>query len=123
VQAAIERRATEVGLPAIGLWAQVPHYVSAMPYPAASLALLEGLATVAGVDVDSPTLREEVDSTRQRIDSLISQNDEHVQMVRQLEAAIDSNRGNDAGTGLDANALPSGDELAAELERYLREQD
>ncbi|MEY2458935.1 MAG: hypothetical protein QOG30_765, partial [Acidimicrobiaceae bacterium] len=39
VQAAIERRATDVGLPAIGLWAQVPHYVAAMPYPAASMAL------------------------------------------------------------------------------------
>src|SRR4051795_9844880 len=114
VQAAIERRATEVGLPAIGLWAQVPHYVAAMPYPAASVALLEGLATVAGIDVDSPALREEVESTRTRIDSLIGQNDEHVQMVRQLEAANDSDRTREAETALDADALPSGDELAAE---------
>jgi proteasome assembly chaperone (PAC2) family protein len=122
VQAAIERRATEVELPAIGLWAQVPHYVAAMPYPAASLALLEGLATVAGLQVDSPTLRQEIDATRERIDALIAQNDEHVQMVRQLEAAADSERA-DSGTGLDAGPLPSGDELAAELEQYLRDQD
>ena len=123
VQAAIERRATEVGLPAIGLWAQVPHYVAAMPYPAASVALLEGLATVAGLDVESGALLDEVEATRHRIDSLIGQNDDHVQMVRQLEAATDSERSDDTSTGLNAEALPSGDELAAELERFLREQD
>src|SRR4051794_27681227 len=121
VQAAIERRATEVGLPAIGLWAQVPHYVAAMPYPAASIALLEGLATVAGVEADSPALRQEMVATRERIDSLIAQNDEHSQMVSQLEAVADADRG--SGIELDAGSLPSGEELAAELERYLREQD
>jgi proteasome assembly chaperone (PAC2) family protein len=123
VQAAIERRATDVGLPAIGIWAQVPHYVAAMPYPAASMALLEGLATIAGVHIDSQTLRDEVSGTRERIDSLIGQNDEHVRMVQQLEAAVDSELGPEAGTGLGAGPLPSGDELAAELERFLREQE
>jgi hypothetical protein len=44
-------------------------------------------------------------------------------MVEQLEAAVDSEHGPEAGTGLGAGPLPSGDELAAELERYLREQD
>lgn len=121
VQAAIERRATEVGIPAIGLWAQVPHYVAAMPYPAASVALLEGLATVAGVRADSPALRKEVESTRQRIDSLIRENDEHARMVHQLEVAFDTEA--PRGTGLSAGPLPSGDELAAELERFLRDQD
>jgi proteasome assembly chaperone (PAC2) family protein len=123
VQAAIERRATEVGLPAIGLWAQVPHYVAAMPYPAASVALLEGLSAIAGTHVESPTLRQEMQSTRERIDSLISENDDHVRMVRQLESAMDSEETTEAGTGLGAGPLPSGDELAAELERFLREQD
>jgi proteasome assembly chaperone (PAC2) family protein len=123
VQAAIERRATEVGLPAIGLWAQVPHYVAAMPYPAASVALLEGLAAIAGTHVESPTLRQEMQSTRERIDSLISENDDHVRMVRQLESAMDSEETTEAGTGLGTGPLPSGDELAAELERFLREQD
>jgi proteasome assembly chaperone (PAC2) family protein len=123
VQAAIERRATDVGLPAIGLWAQVPHYVAAMPYPAASVALLEGLGDIAGVRVDSPTLRQEMETTRERIDMLIGENDEHVRMVQQLEAAADSEHSPEAGTGLGAGPLPSGDELAAELERYLREQD
>jgi proteasome assembly chaperone (PAC2) family protein len=123
VQAAIERRATDVGLPAIGLWAQVPHYVAAMPYPAASLALLETLASVTGVNVDSPALQQEVNGTRERIDSLIGENDEHVRMVQQLEAAVDSELAAEPGTVLGAGPLPSGDELAAELERFLRDQD
>ena len=122
VQAAIERRATEVGLPAIGLWAQVPHYVAAMPYPAASVTLLEGLASVADVRIDSPALRQEMDATRQRIDALIAENDDHLRMVQQLETAVDA-EGTTTGTGLGAGPLPSGDELAAELERYLRDQD
>lgn len=120
VHAAIERRATEVGIPAIGLWAQVPHYVAAMPYPAASVALLDGLVAVAGIAVDSPPLRQEMATTSQRIDGLISENEDHVRMVRQLEAAVDAEgQGPDLATG----PLPSGDELAAELERYLRDQD
>ena len=120
VQAAIERRATEVGVPAIGLWAQVPHYVAAMPYPAASVALLDGLRRVAGIDVDSAALRQEPESTRQRIDALIAENDEHGHMVRQLEAAVDAE---EPGTDFGAGPLPSGDELAAEFERFLRDQD
>lgn len=122
VQAAIERRATEVGLPAIGLWAQVPHYVAAMPYPAASVALLEGLAAVANVRIDSPALRQEMDSTRLRIDALIAENEDHVRMVQQLESAADA-EATTTETGLAAGPLPSGDELAAELERFLRDQD
>ena len=122
VQAAIERRATEVGLPAIGLWAQVPHYVAAMPYPAASVALLDGLASVADVRIDSPALRQEMDSTRQRIDALIAENDDHVRMVQQLESTVDAEP-TTTETGLAAGPLPSGDELAAELEQFLRDQD
>ncbi len=85
--------------------------------------MLDGLATVAGLHVDSPTLREEMNGTRERIDSLIGQNDEHLRMVQQLESAVDSEGTPGAGTGLGAGPLPSGDELAAELERFLREQD
>ncbi|MEY2459986.1 MAG: hypothetical protein QOG30_1816, partial [Acidimicrobiaceae bacterium] len=46
-----------------------------------------------------------------------------LRMVQQLEAAADSELAPGAGTGLGAGPLPSGDELAAELERFLREQD
>jgi hypothetical protein len=93
-----------------------------MPYPAASVTLLEGLAAVADVRIDSPALRQEMAATRQRIDALIAENDDHLRMVQQLETAVDA-EGTTTGTGLGAGPLPSGDELAAELERYLRDQD
>ena len=116
VQGMIERRAALRGLPALGLWAQVPHYVSAMPYPAASLALLQGANRVTGLDLPLGDLPEQADASRRRIDELIAQNPEHAAMLEQLEAQADQLASN---TALQAT---SGDELAAELERFLREQ-
>ncbi len=118
VQAAIEEQASDQGLPAIGLWAQVPHYASAMPYPAAGLALIESLGEVADIHFDTAGLPGETASARARLDSLIAESGEHQQLVRQLEEQVDAR-----GTDDDAAALPSGDELVAELERYLRDQD
>ncbi len=116
VQGMIERRAALRGLPALGLWAQVPHYVSAMPYPAASLALLQGANRVTGLDLPLGDLPDQADASRRRIDELIAQNPEHAAMLEQLEAQADQLASN---TALQAT---SGDELAAELERFLREQ-
>jgi hypothetical protein len=123
VNAAIEWRAHELGIPAVGLWAQVPHYVAAMPYPAASAALIEGLTLVGELSLDAAPLHDEAAIARQRLDSLVEQNAEHVQMVRQLEVAYDNEAGatTKGDLGL-AGPLPSGDELAAEVERFLREQ-
>jgi len=125
VQGAIERGAAEVGLPAIGLWAQVPHYVSAMPSPAASAALVDGLATVADLSLPSDELHRQAQALRSRLDDLVAANPEHVAMVRQLEEQWDEEAaGGLSGTGgLAAGPLPSGDELAAEVERFLRDQN
>jgi proteasome assembly chaperone (PAC2) family protein len=120
VHAAIERRAAEVGLPAIGLWAQVPHYAAAMPSPSAAHSLLDGLARIAGVMIDLTDLAALAERTRQRIDELVAANPEHVAMVRQLEEQWDGESGA-TGLGL-GGPIPSVDELAAEVERFLREQ-
>jgi predicted ATP-grasp superfamily ATP-dependent carboligase len=122
VQAAIERRCAEVGMPAVGLWAQVPHYVSAMPYPPASSALLDGLRSVAGLDLESGDLVEEAAATKSRLDALVADNDEHLAMVRQLEAQYDAEEGPSDTLLGGGQPLPSGDELAAELERFLRDE-
>jgi hypothetical protein len=115
VQAAIERSAGDAGLPAIGLWAQVPHYTSAMAYPEASRALLQAAQHVAGgLLLPLGTLDEEAEEARSRLDEIIAGNDEHARMVAALEHEADSASG--------TTRIPSGDELAAELERYLREQ-
>ncbi len=116
VQGMIERRAAIRGLPAVGLWAQVPHYVAAMPYPAASLALLDGANRVAGLRLPTADLAVRAEVSRARIDELIAQNPEHQMMLQQLEAQADEH---DTNAQLSAT---SGDELAAELERFLREQ-
>ncbi len=117
VQAALEVSLGRAGIPVIGLWARVPHYVSAMPYPEASAALVEGLAAVSGAALSSSSLRSAGDATRLQVDELIASNPDHVEMVRRLETAIDSEEANPLG--LDAE-VPSGDEIAAELERFLR---
>ncbi len=116
VESAIEQGFAAAGVPAVGLWARVPHYVAAMPYPAASAALIDGLASVAGLSIDSSALHAAADDTRQRVDELIAQSEEHKAMVSQLESSIDAVEGNP----LDLGEVPSGDEIAAELERYLR---
>ncbi len=117
VQAALEQAFTLAGIPAVGLWARVPHYVSAMPFPPASLALLDGVGAVSGLVLESQLLREAAEATRKKVDELIEQSPEHAAMVRQLEANVDVMEGVPAMTEED---LPSGDEIAAVLERYLR---
>jgi predicted ATP-grasp superfamily ATP-dependent carboligase len=116
VQGMLERELARRGVPAIGLWVQVPHYVAAMPYPAASLTLLEGANRIAGLSLPTGELAERSDRARSRIDELISQNPEHLAMLRQLEEQAD-----EMSTAVQMQAT-SGDEIAAELERFLRDQ-
>ncbi len=120
IQAVIELACSRVGIPSVGLWARVPHYVAAMPFPAASVVLLDGLASLSGLVIDSHVLAEAADSARQKVDELIAQSSEHQEMVRQLEQQIDEIEGTPEMP--DDRTVPSGDEIAAELERYLRGQ-
>ncbi len=114
VQGLIERRAALRGLPTIGLWAQVPHYAAAMPYPAASLVLLETANRVGGLRLPTGDLADQAAASRARIDELIAQNPEHLAMLRQLEQQVDEQPSSMTPT--------SGEDLAAELERFLRDQ-
>lgn len=121
VQAAIEQGCDERGVPALGLWAQVPHYVpTTMPYPAGSLALVEGLNLVGGLALPTDDLRARAEATRRRLDDLIAQNPEHVAMLRQLEAAWE--QAEQPAAPIAPADLPTGDELVAELEEFLRDQ-
>ncbi|MGD0392421.1 MAG: PAC2 family protein [Acidimicrobiales bacterium] len=117
VQAALEVALGTAGIPVIGLWARVPHYVSAMPYPEASAVLIEGLSAVTGAVLDSSALRAAGEESRHQVDELIGANPDHLEMVRRLETALDSEEVNPLGLDVD---VPSGDEIAAELEQFLR---
>jgi proteasome assembly chaperone (PAC2) family protein len=121
IEAALERRFADLGVPAVGLWAQVPHYVANFPYPAASVALLSGLAELTGITTEAASLRGEAMTHRRRLDELVANSEDHVALVRQLEAAYDAETG-EPGATTAFGPLPSGDELAAELERFLRDQ-
>ena len=121
MSAVLEHGLTEAGIASLGIWVQVPHYVSAMSYPAASVALLDGLREVTGITVAAGDLAREADIQRARIDKLVSGNDEHTNMVQQLETAYDMLV--DEPAPLTASDIPSADELAAEFEQFLRDQD
>lgn len=120
VQAAIERQAAEQGLPSLGLWAQVPHYAAAMPYPAAAARLVEGLQEVAQLDFDAAGLERDAQATTTRLNDLVADSAEHQELVRELERHVDQQTDDEGG---DEIQFRSGDELAEEFERFLREQD
>jgi proteasome assembly chaperone (PAC2) family protein len=115
ISSALELGFAEVDMDVITLWARVPHYVASMPYPQAAAALIDGLARIAGLTLDASLLRASADEARQRVDDLVTNNPDHTSMVEQLEEAADEHEGTSLG-----EEVPSGDELAAELERFLR---
>lgn len=98
----------EAGVPALGLWAQVPHYVSATPSPSAIRALLERLREIASVEVELSALDNQVDEYLERVEQGLSERPDVAEVVRAIE------------TG--STELPSGEELASEIERFLRDQ-
>jgi proteasome assembly chaperone (PAC2) family protein len=102
----------EAGIPAAGLWAQVPHYVGATPSPPAIRALLARLRELAGVETDLAGLDAQIDEYLKRVEEGLSERPDVAEMVRNIEAAEGSEGGN----------LPTGEELASEIERFLREQ-
>lgn len=124
VQAAIEHRCAQFDLPAVGLWAQVPHYVSGepTPYPAASLALLEHLERVAGLRLPKADLEADAERTRARIDVAMAANADHLGLLHTLEERHDELQA-EAGSAPIDGMIPSADELAEEVERFLRDQD
>jgi hypothetical protein len=120
IEAALEVAFAEAGIPAVGLWARVPHYAAAMPYPAAAAALIQGLVDIGGLTLSAGELHDAAQRATAQIDELIANSEEHRAMVTQLEAQIDATENEQSG--FDRSSLPSGDEIAAELERFLRGQ-
>jgi hypothetical protein len=103
----IELPIAEMGIPTVGFYAQVPHYIGG-PYAAASVSLLSHLSRHLGVEFDVAVLKEEADAQRQRLDAAVAGDDDVREILTRLEQADEE--------------LPSGDELAAEIERFLRGQ-
>ncbi len=106
----------EAGMPSTSLWASVPHYVAAAPNPKAALALVRKLESIVGVTVDAGEL-ESATADYERQVSLAVQADPDVQaFVERLEQAAEEE------DDLDPTELPSGDVLAREFQRFLRQR-
>jgi predicted ATP-grasp superfamily ATP-dependent carboligase len=125
VGALLEVRMGEAGVDALGVAAHVPHYLTQAAYPAAALTLLEHLERLTGLHLPIETLREAAEANRTEIDEQIARSPENLAVVAALEEQFDSFAAAREGTGLlgAAGEVPSGDQLATELERFLAEQD
>ncbi len=105
------------GLPSASLWASVPHYVAAAPNPKAALALVRRLEGLVGVSVDASDL-ESASADYERQVGLAVQSDPEIQaFVERLERAAETER-----AALSPDDLPSGDLLAREFQRFLRQR-
>ncbi len=103
------------GFPSASLWAAVPHYVSMTPSPRAAKALSERLAELLGVELDTAELEAASDSYLEQVSEAVAADSETAAYVNELEHRVDEI--------IDETDLPSGDTLAAELTRFLRERD
>jgi len=102
-------------IPSASLWAAVPHYVAAVPNPKAALALLRRLEGLVGVAVEASGLEEESDSYESQVSRAVAANPEIEELVQRLEA--------EQADSLDVEEdVPSGEALARDFERYLRQQ-
>ena len=115
ISAAIELGCADVEIDVITLWARVPHYVASMTYPQAAAALIDHLARIGGLSLDSSGLQSAADETRLRVDDLVTNNPEHAAMVEHLESLADESEGTSFG-----DPVPEPEELSAELDRFLR---
>jgi proteasome assembly chaperone (PAC2) family protein len=105
------------GLASASLWAAVPHYVSLAPSPRAARALVERLGTLLDVEIDTAELAEAEEAYAAQVSEAVSSDAETAAYVEELE------RRSDTVEEISEENLPSGDSLAAELTRFLRERD
>jgi proteasome assembly chaperone (PAC2) family protein len=108
----------DAGLPSASLWAAVPHYISAVPNPKAALALVRKLEGLVGVAVDATALETAAADYDTQVNRAVQSDPEIQAFVERLEQA--ASEAEESGEGL--GQLPSGDTLAREFQRFLRQR-
>jgi predicted ATP-grasp superfamily ATP-dependent carboligase len=101
------------GLKSLSLWAAVPHYVSLAPSPRAALALCDRLSGLIGASIDTDELQEAANAYAEQVSAAVAADEETQAYVEELEQRADT---------IEAENV-SGESLAAELTRYLRERE
>ena len=104
----------DASVPSVSLWAAVPHYVSLAPSPKAALALCNRLAQLLDVQIDTAELAEAAENYQRQVTEAVATDEETAAYVEELEQRADA---------IAEESLPSGDSLAAELSRFLRERE
>jgi hypothetical protein len=105
----LEMAAAEAGIPSVGYFAQIPHYVTG-PYSLAAVELLRTLERHLGVDLPRGDLEVEARALRLRLDAAAAADETTRAYVERLESMVDESR------------LPEGDDLIADIERFLRDR-
>jgi hypothetical protein len=125
VAALLELRLGEAGVDALGVAAHVPHYLAQATYPAAAVTLVEHLASLTGLHLPTEALLEAAQANRTEIDEQIGRSPENTAVVAALEQQFDSFTAAREDNGLlgESGAMPSGDQIASEFERFLAERD
>jgi proteasome assembly chaperone (PAC2) family protein len=108
----------DAGVGSASLWAAVPHYLAITPNPKAALALVDKASELVGFDADTSSLQRATAGYERRVEELVSSDDDVQEYVRLLEQRMDENR-----AAIDEAEIPSGEALAQELERFLRERN
>lgn len=107
----------EAGVPAVSIWASVPHYVAAAPNPKASLALVRKVESIAGVSVDASDLESAAADYERRVSGAVAGDEEVRSFVERLEEAAD------AEAELESEEdVPSADALARDFQRFLNQR-
>ena len=119
-QVALEAELGAGGIRATGFWVRIPHYV-ATDYPEASQVLLRALGSLLRVELDTEHLDAEVEVQRRKLDDAAAGSPEVQAHIAMLEQAYDQEAEDDP-SGIGSGPIPTGDQIAAELERFLREE-
>src|SRR4051794_31899010 len=125
VSALLELRLGEQGIDALGVAAHVSHYLAQATYPAASVTLLEHLQKLTGLHLPVESLEDAAQANRTEIDEQIGRSSENTAVVAALEQQYDSFTAAREGTDLldSTGEVPSAEEIGAEFERFLADQD
>ncbi|MGH2946891.1 MAG: PAC2 family protein [Solirubrobacteraceae bacterium] len=107
----------DAGMPSASLWAAVPHYVAVAPNPKGALALLRRAESLVGVTVDATKLETAAVDYERQVTRAVEMDPEVQAFVERLERAADEEEG-----PADLSQLPSGDVLAREFQRFLRQR-
>jgi len=123
--ALLEMRLGEAGVDALGVAAHVPHYLAQSAYPAAAQTLVEQLTALTGLHLPTDELAEAAQAHRSEVDEQIARSPENTAVVAALEQQFDSFTAAREDNGLlgESGAMPSGDEIASEFERFLADRD